>query len=421
MAYRFNGTSGQVEFAITPFVGASFGAVTFACLLKRNSVHDITQGVWTIRDSSLATRRIGYQLLNNDFPFFSVDATAGGTVDMPSTTPWYIAAGTWAGSGSVHYHTYNSVAGTWAHRTETAGTTTSTFGGTDRMLAGIAAATGNFLNADVVCMGVKKADSSDATIETLSVTNFQAWRDFGFHWLIGFNTALEAAGKLQDQGSIGTGHETARSGITTGVTDPPSWGWVPAAVTPVANFTGTPLTGTEPLAVTFTDSSTNTPTSWAWTFGDGGTSTAQNPSHSYTTAGTFTVALTATNSAGSNTLTRTGYVTVSDQPRPIRINTSQGWRDIGDDTAFVSGTGAPTIAAGASGAIYLDTGSGRMYGPKAGGAWPATALGGITGASGTTSARPASVPVGYGYWDTTLGKPVWWNGTVWKDATGTTV
>jgi hypothetical protein len=62
-----------------------------------------------------------------------------------------------------------------------------------------------------------------------------------------------------------------------------------------------------------------------------------------------------------------------------------------------------------------------MYGPKAGGAWPATALGGITGASGTTSARPASVPVGYGYWDTTLGKPVWWNGSVWKDATGTTV
>jgi PKD repeat protein len=147
-----------------------------------------------------------------------------------------------------------------------------------------------------------------------------------------------------------------------------------AAVTPVANFTGTPLTGTEPLAVTFTDSSTNTPTSWAWTFGDGGTSTSQNPSHTYTTAGTFTVALTATNASGSNTLTRTGYVTVADQPRPIRINTSQGWRDIADDTSFVSGSGTPTPAVGATGAIYLNTATGLLYGPKAAGAWPGTAL-----------------------------------------------
>lgn len=83
-------------------------------------------------------------------------------------------------------------------------------------------------------------------------------------------------------------------------------------VAPVANFTGTPTSGTASLGVTFTDSSTNTPTSWAWTFGDGGTSTSQNPSHSYTTSGVYTVALTATNSGGSNTLTRTGYVTVGE-------------------------------------------------------------------------------------------------------------
>jgi hypothetical protein len=43
--------------------------------------------------------------------------------------------------------------------------------------------------------------------------------------------------------------------------------------------------------------------------------------------------------------------------------------------------------------------------------------------SGTTSARPAttSLDVGTGYWDTTIGKPIWWNGSVWKDATGSTV
>ncbi len=48
---------------------------------------------------------------------------------------------------------------------------------------------------------------------------------------------------------------------------------------PVAAFTGTPTSGDYPLDVQFTDQSSNSPTSWSWTFGDGGTSTAQNPAH----------------------------------------------------------------------------------------------------------------------------------------------
>ena len=80
---------------------------------------------------------------------------------------------------------------------------------------------------------------------------------------------------------------------------------------PVAAFSGTPTSGTYPLTVAFTDASTNSPTSWAWTFGDGGTSTAQNPSHTYTAAGTYSVSLTATNAYGSNTLTKTNYISVT--------------------------------------------------------------------------------------------------------------
>ncbi len=86
---------------------------------------------------------------------------------------------------------------------------------------------------------------------------------------------------------------------------------------PVANFTGTPTSGTAPLTVAFTDTSTNSPTSWSWTFGDGGTSTAQNPSHTYTTTGSKTVALTATNAGGNNTNTKTNYITVSAPPAPV--------------------------------------------------------------------------------------------------------
>jgi PKD repeat protein len=80
---------------------------------------------------------------------------------------------------------------------------------------------------------------------------------------------------------------------------------------PVASFTANPTSGIAPLTVYFTDTSTNAPTSWSWTFGDGGTSPAQHPSHQYQNAGSYTVSLTATNAYGSDTNTRSNYITVT--------------------------------------------------------------------------------------------------------------
>ena len=57
------------------------------------------------------------------------------------------------------------------------------------------------------------------------------------------------------------------------------------------------------LAVSFTEAATNE-TSYSWNFGDGGTSTLANPSHTYAAPGTYTVILVATNSCGSNTFTQ---------------------------------------------------------------------------------------------------------------------
>ncbi|MBI3746627.1 MAG: PKD domain-containing protein [Chloroflexi bacterium] len=89
-------------------------------------------------------------------------------------------------------------------------------------------------------------------------------------------------------------------------------------VAPTANFTGTPTSVTEGSSVQFTDSSTGSPTSWAWTFGDGGTSTAQNPVHPYATAGTYSVTLTATNAVGSSApFTRTNYISVTVVPPTV--------------------------------------------------------------------------------------------------------
>ena len=83
------------------------------------------------------------------------------------------------------------------------------------------------------------------------------------------------------------------------------------SLNPVADFTADVNEIYEGESVQFTDLSTNEPTSWAWNFGEGSTSTQQNPSHTYETAGTYTVSLTATNDIGSDTEAKTNYITVA--------------------------------------------------------------------------------------------------------------
>jgi PKD repeat protein len=82
---------------------------------------------------------------------------------------------------------------------------------------------------------------------------------------------------------------------------------------PVADFSGSSTNICEGSTTSFTDLSTNSPTSWSWTF-TGGTpssSTAQNPTITYNTAGTYDVTLTATNASGSDPITKIGYITVA--------------------------------------------------------------------------------------------------------------
>ncbi|MEI6765952.1 MAG: PKD domain-containing protein [Bacteroidota bacterium] len=88
------------------------------------------------------------------------------------------------------------------------------------------------------------------------------------------------------------------------------------AQAPVADFSANTTTGCGTLIVTFTDLTTNNPTSWLWNFGDGGTSTIQNPTHAYVAPGTYTVTLKATNSQGNNTIVKTAYIHVFALPTP---------------------------------------------------------------------------------------------------------
>lgn len=83
-------------------------------------------------------------------------------------------------------------------------------------------------------------------------------------------------------------------------------------VRPVADFSAIPTSGKAPLKVKFTsEESTGSPTSWFWTFGDGKISKQQNPVHTYSTAGKYTVTLTVRNARGVDTEIKRKYITVS--------------------------------------------------------------------------------------------------------------
>ncbi|WP_440945625.1 PKD domain-containing protein [Methanosarcina sp. T3] len=81
--------------------------------------------------------------------------------------------------------------------------------------------------------------------------------------------------------------------------------------TPVASFSASPASGEAPLTVSFTDQSTGSPTSRKWNFGDGTHSTAEKPVHRYSKAGSYSVTLTVSNEKGSNTLTKSSCIVVS--------------------------------------------------------------------------------------------------------------
>ncbi len=86
-------------------------------------------------------------------------------------------------------------------------------------------------------------------------------------------------------------------------------------ISPVANFTAA-ITSACGGAVDFTDLSGSS-TSWLWNFGDGITSTQQNPTHIYTASGTYSIKLKISNCAGADSLIKTNFVTVTVVDAPV--------------------------------------------------------------------------------------------------------
>jgi len=127
----------------------------------------------------------------------------------------------------------------------------------------------------------------------------------------------------------------------------------PPPSAPTASFTASPTSGAAPLTVSFTDTSTGGPTGWQWHFGDGGTSTAQSPSHVFDAAGTYTVQLTASNGGGSSTASTEISVDAAPAPPPPTGNliTNPGFETStnGWDTAGYAAVTLERVAGGRSG------------------------------------------------------------------------
>jgi PKD repeat protein len=128
---------------------------------------------------------------------------------------------------------------------------------------------------------------------------------------------------------------------------------------PVASASGTPLTGESPLSVSFTGSGTDSDGSiaaYAWDFGDGATSSAQNPLHTYNTAGTYTATLTVTDdndATGNATVSITVYA-----PNQPPVASASGTPPTGESPLSVSFNGSGTDSDGSIAAYAWDFGDG---------------------------------------------------------------
>lgn len=110
-------------------------------------------------------------------------------------------------------------------------------------------------------------------------------------------------------GLIGSGRLNAKRAVQCAV----------SGFKPVARFTENNNQVCVGTPIQFTDQSWGSPTSWAWSFQGGtpATSTAQHPTVSWNTPGTYTVELIATNARGSDTLTQTNYIVVLGAAQPL--------------------------------------------------------------------------------------------------------
>ena len=204
----------------------------------------------------------------------------------PQTNPGYTVSLTVTGPGGTNTQTRTN------YVTVTAPPPVAAFGA--NVTYGVAPLTVNFANSSTGSITTNAWSFGDGTTSAMQSPSHV------------YAAAGTYSVNLTVAGSGGSDTVTKTNYVT--VTAPPS------TSPPVAAFGANVTSGAAPLTVNFTNSSTGSFTTCAWSFGDGTTSTTPNPSHVYAAAGTYSVSLTVTGPGGTNTQTRSNYVTVTGPP-----------------------------------------------------------------------------------------------------------
>jgi PKD repeat protein len=110
-------------------------------------------------------------------------------------------------------------------------------------------------------------------------------------------------------------------------------------ITPVADFEADATEACGTLTVNFTDLSINNPTTWNWNFGDGQTSNEQNPTHTYSDVGYYSVTLNVSNAEGNDYETKIDYIVVHSNPSVTVDVTPASGETIADGGASLIITG----------------------------------------------------------------------------------
>lgn len=208
--------------------------------------------------------------------------------------------------------------------------------------------TGNYQDNTDATITIAPAGASTVTLNFQSF-NFETDYDYLYIYdgpttnspLIGQydGTTLPGGGTITST----TGSITVRQVTDGGLTMPGfalNWQCFIANSPPTSDFIAQSTTSCDG-SIIFVDKTNPTPTAWLWDFGDGTTATQQNPTHTYTANGTYTVQLTATNSFGANTKTRTSYVTIN-MPNPPTV-TPPNPTILSGQTATLNATASGTV------------------------------------------------------------------------------
>jgi PKD repeat protein len=148
---------------------------------------------------------------------------------------------------------------------------------------------------------------------TVQFTDLSSGNPTSWSWDFENDGIVDATTQFPSHTYTVSGNYTAKLTVNGGSYQTVSISVASLAPVPVANFTFSPTSGTAPLFVQFTDTSTNNPTSWAWDFNGDSVidSTSPNPTYTYNTAGTYTITLTASNASGPSVPPKTSTITVS--------------------------------------------------------------------------------------------------------------